>query len=528
MAASAADAVASIVVDVTTAIVAVIIAAMAVVAIPARRAMDVMVENPHAAGGGRRFEPPPDRGLTPDRTPMSDRRNEAHAPGAAAARGRPGDRVEARNTLWLECYQIVVRVGWIFKTETIIMPAVLDAVVDSGLLRGLLPVLNRGGQSVPPLLFAGRLARRPRKQWSLMRTSLAMAACFAGLAVAWPVLAATRPDLLAFVFLAMYAAFSASNGLNQLTLAALQGKLIPAGHRGRAMVVSVAVGSVLAIAAAVLLLGPWLARGDFPSIFAATAAFFAVAAGVPLLLDEPADDVADPHAAACDPARGGTWLAAAARGGAAWRRTLRGDRPLVRLCAVAACFSAVLMLFPHYQAFARDRLGSGTGSLLTWVVVQNAATGLVSLVAGPLSDRCGTRIVLVWLVALSSLTPLVVTLLSLLPLATAVEWFWIVYAPLGLNPISLKIFTNYALELAPAPAEHPRYVSIVGAALALPFVVSPLVGAAVDWVGFRHVFVAGAAVIAAGAVFAVGLPEPRHRQGGRAGVSPEKRPAAGE
>ena len=202
---------------------------------------------------------------------MSGRRNEdrgrerRHGRGAAAALKGRDERTEARNTLWLECYQIVVRVGWIFKTETIIMPAVLDAVVDSGLLRGLLPVLNRGGQSVPPLFFAGRLARRPRKQWSLMRTSLAMAACFAGLAVAWPVLAATRPDLLAFVFLALYAGFSASNGLNQLSLAALQGKLIPAGHRGRAMVVSVAAGSVLAIAAAVLLLGHGWHRGTSPA-----------------------------------------------------------------------------------------------------------------------------------------------------------------------------------------------------------------------------------------------------------------------
>ena len=73
--------------------------------------------------------------------------------------------------------------------------------------------------------------------------------------------------------------------------------------------------------------------------------------------------------------------------------------------------------------------------------------------------------------------------------ALAVEWFWIVYVPLGLNPISLKLFTNYALELAPSAREHPRYVSIVGAALAAPFVLSPLVGLAVDVLGFRPVFV---------------------------------------
>jgi MFS family permease len=54
-------------------------------------------------------------------------------------------------------------------------------------------------------------------------------------------------------------------------------------------------------------------------------------------------------------------------------------------------------------------------------------------------------------------------------------------------------------------------VSIVGAALAAPFVLSPLVGLAVDRFGFRHVFVTGAAAILAGAVIAAGLPEPRHQ-----------------
>ncbi|MFM7138121.1 MAG: hypothetical protein ACKO1M_13785, partial [Planctomycetota bacterium] len=310
------------------------------------------------------------------------------------------------------------------------------------------------------------------------------------------------------LFLFVYAAFAAANGLNQLVLAPLQGKLISAGNRGHAMVVSVTVGSVLAILAAVLLLGPWLTEPDgFPKIFAATAAFFALAALVPLVIDEPAD---------IQPVRGRRpdgWLAHVAEGVVSWRRVLAADPALGRLTLVAGCFSAVLMLFPHYQAFARDSLGTGRSSLLVWVVVQNVATGLASLVAGPFADRRGTQIVLVWLIGLSALTPLVVVLLSLAPRALAGEWFWLVFAPLGLNPISLKIFTGYALELAPVPAEHPRYVSIVGAALAAPFVFSPVVGLAVDAIGFRPVFVAGAAVIATGALVALGLPEPRHRGG---------------
>jgi MFS family permease len=423
-----------------------------------------------------------------------------HDPGRDVAR-------EARNTFWLECHQIVLRVGWIFKTETIIMPAVLDAVVDSGVLRGLLPVLNRGGQSLPPLFFAGPLARRPVKKWSLVGTSLGMAACFAVLAAVWGPLEARRPDLLAAVFLAMYALFSMTNGLNQLVAAALQGKLVPPGHRGRALVVSVTVGSAAAIAAALALLGPWLGSpGGFQKIFAATAAFFALSALIPPLLDEPPDSVA-PRVAAGPSGP----LAALSHAIGEWRDTLAADRALVRLAVVAACFSAVIMLFPHYQAFARDRLGSAIGSLLTWVVVQNTATAAASVVAGPVADRRGTRVVLMGLVALSALTPLVVTALSLVPHTVGVKWFWIVYVPLGLNPISLKLFTNYALELAPSVAEHPRYVSVVGAALAAPFVLSPAVGWAIDAVGFRPVFVAGAAVIAAGALVAARLPEPRTR-----------------
>jgi len=299
--------------------------------------MDGMAKNLHAAGtmgdDTTDLQPIPPAGDTA-----------ITAPGAASR--------EARNTFWIECYQIAVRVGWIFKTETIIMPAVLDAVVDSGFLRGLLPVLNRGGQSVPPLLAAGALARRPRKKWALVATSLAMAACFAVLAAAWGPLQSSRPDLLAVLFLVVYATFSSVIGVNQIVFAALQGKLISPGHRGRAMVVSVAVGSVLAIAAAIVLLGPWLGEADgFPKIFAATAAFFAVAAIAPAFLDEPADAVRPAAEAAIRSPR-----ARVVAGLDAWRRTIAADPVLVRLAAVAACFSAVLMMFPHYQAFARDRL----------------------------------------------------------------------------------------------------------------------------------------------------------------------------
>ncbi len=411
-----------------------------------------------------------------------------------------------RNLLAIAAYQVTVRVGWIFKTETIIMPAILDAVADAGFLRGMLPVIGRFGQSLPPLAFASPLSRMPLKRRPLVVTTLGLAGCFGLLAAAWSVLAGRHPLLLAVIYLTLYAGFAVSNGLNLLVLATLQGKLVPVASRGRLMLLNTTVGSVLAIAAAVVLLGPWLEAGEsaFDSIFLATAVFFALAALLPMLIDEPAT-LPEP---AGDSGRRDRGVAASIR---SWKAMLAADPGLARLCLVAMFFSVALFLFPHYQAFARDRLGTQLPSLLGWVVVQNVATGLASVVAGPATDRRGTRIVLVGLLACTAITPLLVVGLSLLPHATAGRLFWLVYVPLGINPILMRTFSNSALELAPDLASQPRYVSLVGVALAAPFVVSPVVGYLVDVIGFRPVFLGGAAVIGLGVVLALGLPEPRNR-----------------
>ena len=411
-----------------------------------------------------------------------------------------------RNLLVIAAYQVTVRIGWIFKTETIIMPAILDAVADAGFLRGMLPVIGRFGQSLPPLAFASRLSRMPLKKRPLVVTTLALAGCFGLLAAAWSVLAGRHPLLLAVIYLTLYAGFAVSNGLNLLVLATLQGKLVPVASRGRLMLLNTTVGSVLAIAAAVVLLGPWLEAGEsaFDNIFLTTAAFFALAAFVPMLIHEPATL----SESAADSGRRGQGIAAALR---SWKAMLSADPGLARLCLVAMFFSVALFLFPHYQAFARDRLGTQLPSLLSWVVVQNVATGLASVVAGPATDRRGTRIVLVGLLACTAITPLLVVGLSLLPHATAGQLFWLVYVPLGINPILMRTFSNAALELAPDLASQPRYVSLVGVALAAPFVVSPGVGFLVDVIGFQPVFLGGTVVIGLGVSLALGLPEPRNR-----------------
>ena len=58
---------------------------------------------------------------------------------------------EGRNFVVLALYQVIMRTGWIFKTESIVMPAVLDTITGGGplggFLRGWLPVFNRLGHA---------------------------------------------------------------------------------------------------------------------------------------------------------------------------------------------------------------------------------------------------------------------------------------------------------------------------------------------------------------------------------------------
>ncbi|MEE2675309.1 MAG: hypothetical protein VX466_16050, partial [Myxococcota bacterium] len=88
------------------------------------------------------------------------------------------DSSESRNFVVLAVQQLVVRVGWLFKTESVIMPAFLDSIAGPGWIRGILPVLNRFGQGVPSFLLAGAVQTTPLKKRLLALSGLAMAVPF--------------------------------------------------------------------------------------------------------------------------------------------------------------------------------------------------------------------------------------------------------------------------------------------------------------------------------------------------------------
>ena len=403
-------------------------------------------------------------------------------------------------------YQVVMRTGWIFKTESVIMPAVLDVLSgNSDLLRGWLPFLNRFGQSVPPLLFARRVKVLPKKKYAFIATTSAMALAFAGLTAIFVVPGMMQHAATPWLYLTLYSLFFMAVGVNHLAYNTLQGKLIRVTRRGRLLMIADTLGASTAIVFAILLLLAWLREdsADFHYIFGFSTLLFALATITSWLLKESRDDHAEPPRP--------LWMPFVI----AWQ-TLRDDANFRRLGMVAALFSCSLLLFPHYQALAREKLRMGFSYLVWFLVAQNVGTAAFSLVTGPIADRTGNRLSLrVLTLAICAAPELALILVSWAGRSTSDLThfryaYFAVFLLVGMTPVTLKTLNNYTLEIA-APEDHARYLSTLSLCTAAPIFASPLVGLLISAVGFVPVYHGVTALLLAGALLSATLVEPRHK-----------------
>ncbi|MFQ5732333.1 MAG: MFS transporter [Planctomycetaceae bacterium] len=435
-------------------------------------------------------------------TQTSDSGSESGVAGTEADEGgNPADRrsaivaCESRNLIVLALHHVVLRVAWIFKTESVIMPAFMDAISGAGWLRGCLPLFNRVGQSVPSLAFSECVRQVRRKKRALFGFTVGMAAAFLVLSLLWFVVEDKRAAWLPAVFLLLYFLFFTSTGLNQLAFGTLQGKLIRPHRRGRLMGLAGTFGAVPAIVCAWFLLRAWvgLPDGGFGFIFLFAGAGFLVAAFVALAIVEPADERIAPRQSTRHIFRDA--LAA-----------VRSDRDFRNFCAVAMLFMSAQMLFPHYQALGRRQSGFDPVQLMIWVVAQSAGAGIFSPLAGAIADRFGNRRALRWEIAAITLTPLLA--LALTGNGIGLEFYWLTFFLLGLVPVTMKTMMNYTLELC-EPDKHPQYLSTAKVCMALPFALSPAFGLLIDAAGFEAGFVAISMLIFTGGLLTLRIPEPR-------------------
>ncbi len=409
---------------------------------------------------------------------------------------------ESRNIFVMVCYQVLMRTAWVFKTETVIMPAFMDHIAGAGWLRGFLPVLNRVGQSVPPVIFAERLKNAKRKKWMLFFAPMLLSLPFITLSTVWFSVDQKKQWWMPVLFLVCYFFFFCMNGINQLSFSTVQGKLIRAFRRGRLMSISGFIGSFSSVVCLCLFLEKWLQRedGGFGLIFGFAGVGFVFAGLVIALIVEPADKPAETRSSL------GEHLSQT------WHLFCQDPR-LRHIVFVTICFSPLMLLFPHYQALGRQgaSVQSSAFDILVWVIAQNVAVGVYSMVAGFIADRFGNRLAIRCQLLVAAIAP--VFALGLMSFAGEVgqHWYWITFCLIGIAPVSGRTFANYTLELT-EPVNHPRYVSTLNLFLAIPFFASPLVGFCVDEFGFEPVFLGSSAVIAFGFLLTFRMVEPRHQE----------------
>ncbi len=409
----------------------------------------------------------------------------------------------------LVIYEIVFRIAWIFKTESVIIPAFVDALTGgSGSVRGWLPVLSRTGQSLPPLIFADRLRQQPFKRAVVAATSSLMA--LPTFFVVWLAWSADVAPLawMSPAFLVAYVIFFSITGLNQLAQGTLHGKLVRPNRRGRLMWMSGVIGPILAIVAAVVLLGPWLEEpgiSRFVPIFSLTAGGFLLCGMLVLLIREPADSPAtEPVASVRDRLKGAWWV-------------YRGDARFRRAAHVVMLLTTIVLIFPHFQWLARVQLNLGDRQLMVWVVAQNVGVAIFSPVCGFLADRYGNRLVMRLQCALLSLVPLLALAVTG-PLArkySGMPQFWMVFVLLGISPVTMRTISNYTLELVPEEL-HPQYLSTMRVCFLVPFLLSPVAGMVLDFFseepyrGAVWLFGTVSAGIAIAGLLTFRMAEPRH------------------
>lgn len=404
-----------------------------------------------------------------------------------------------RNFLVLAFVFVSQRVGWIFKTESIIMPGFVYALTDSGTIRGTLPLISRFGRSFPQFIAAHWVNRLRHKRSAFFVASLVMA-------MAWGVLSGvifffsdSGPRFILVTFFITYTIHWIANGNTMLFGGVIQGKLIPAERRGRLLATSNTIGCFLAILAAYFLLERWLARGNngYSFVFGMTSALFFISAFSVLVLNEPSD---------IPETKNGTFASFIASSAS----LISKDRNFRRLIYAVSLFYGVHFLFPHYAVFGMQALGLEVRNFVPLLVAQNAVNALGSLMMGFLADRKGNKVVLGILTAVSGCIPLLAIGIASLPASLGRQLYWIVFACIGFTPVLQRIIVNYVLEICPQE-RHGQYLGTMNIIWMIPTMVSPLVGYAIDYFSFRPVFVACSIMVFCGAILMLKLDEPRNK-----------------
>lgn len=407
---------------------------------------------------------------------------------------------EKRNFASLVVSRVVFGLGWLFKTESVVIPSAMTALGATDTELMLFPAANRLGSFVPQMLFARMLVTWRRRLPFLVATRLVFACIWvaAGLLV-WKFGGPGARGVF-WVFFAVYALGMLARSGAMVASSSLRGKLIRSDLRGRLVGTQQFIDGLVRTAASVLLVRPLLAgtKGDpqmFGLAFLISAALFGLAV-IPCLFIK--EDEGTPQKTRS--------LVAYARRSFGLLR----EADFRRAVFLRLVHGTAFVMLPIYAKYGMKSTGDSWAGLLGWILTAQALSRSVGgAVMGWLADRLGNRFVIRVVCALLVLWPLY-TLLSGKMAASHPFMYVTVYLFLGLLLPGAAATTNYVLELS-TPERHPDYIGVMNASLILSVPAALVAGVLAGRLGQEVILLALSACTVPAVLVSLRLREPRER-----------------
>jgi MFS family permease len=359
----------------------------------------------------------------------------------------------------------------------------------SNFLIGLVGPMRDAGWFLPQLFTSHRLQREPFKMPVYRRAAAVRAAAWLVWTIATFLLAANYPALL-LVFFVAYGVNSLASGFAGLPFMDIVAKTIPPERRGSYFGARLFAGSILGIAASVIVGVVLSARNPQPfpdnvgTLFVLS--WFAAVIGMTAfgLVKEPPGDVRDD---------GYTFTAHLQRAA----RLPRQNQNLRYLLIARVVILLSYVAAPFYSIYSINVLGAPVSIIGVYMGARTIVSLLINPLWSRLSDRRGNKIVmqlatavgvvmLVWVVVVPGAARSLNVPPALIAYAVVP-----VFALMGAYETGVGIgAVNLTLEVAP-PNDRAIYIGLTNTVLGVAYLSTAVSGLIVDLMGYEGVFVLG-------------------------------------
>jgi MFS family permease len=364
----------------------------------------------------------------------------------------------------------------------------------SAFVVGLLVPIQYGVALLAQPWIAQWLSGRPKRVPLYRNQALVRAALWGALAIAVWSFGEEQRGLLLAIFLGIVTADALAAGLGNIAFSDVLARVIPKSLRGRARggrgMAGAVIGGIAGVLIAVLV-SPESGLGLFAVLFLVAGACYGLGGLTFGLISEPTNSISREK-------RERESLKSRVRemfARAGYRRFL----------AIQTLLLPATQGLVFFSLFGRREFQLDVKALGLLLISDAVAPFVGNFFWGRWADHFGNR----WVLGSSAAVGLLAPMIALTLAAVGDDWtpgsmltaFGAIVFAIGVASAGADLASkNFILELAPDEARRPIYIGVNDTLIAIPTMLLAGAGAAIDWFGFRPVFI-GVAAAAGGALF---------------------------